>query len=84
MTDYELALQKEVYSAINTERDYQDSLNGRTLEIGEEILLLEEYIVRARVQWTGNFASEESTLHMIRKVAGIAVRCMEHHGAPRR
>lgn len=74
-------VRNKVYTAIDGERAYQNMLNGRTLEIGEEILLLEEYVTRARVQWTGNFASEESILHMIRKVAGIAVRCMEHHGA---
>ncbi len=73
-----------VFSALDGERDYQDTLNSRTLEIGEEILLLEEYTTRARKEWAENFISEESTMDMIRKVGGIALRCMEHHGVPKR
>jgi hypothetical protein len=83
-----MATRQEVYEAINTERDYQDGLWKQTPEhqtsIGETVLLIEEYTARARLEWTGEPAPETQTLHIIRKIAGIAVRCMEQHGAPKR
>ena len=82
----------EVYKAIDSERAYQsatwpgidaDPDNPHT--IGEDILLMEEYVKRAREEWTKVADSPDmEALHMIRKVAGIAVRCMENHGAPYR
>jgi hypothetical protein len=75
----------EVYAAIDGERDYQDTELG----VGEnsvpgEILILESYIARARASWVDDYNSRAPALRMIRKVAGIAVRCMENHGAPKR
>lgn len=86
---------EEVYRAIDTERDYQDrkwpngQLQGEPpkanpLKIGEFILLLSEYTDRARYCWTIEKAPEVEALNFIRKVAGIAVNCMEQHGAPKR
>lgn len=76
----------EVYALIDGERDYQDALNGRELMSGEEILLLQEYVERARLAWTVDFNENPDSeyLHMVRKVAGIAVRCMEHNGGAAR
>jgi hypothetical protein len=83
-----MTTRQEVYEAINTEREYQDRLweqsPSRPTSIGEAVLLLEEYVSRARLEWTGEPAPEERTLNVIRKIAGIAVRCMEQHGAPGR
>jgi hypothetical protein len=80
-----------VYAAIDGEREYQDrvwgngpSLDSRPLSIGEDILLIEEYVARARDSWSREARPELGALHMIRKIAGIAVRCMENHGAPLR
>lgn len=84
---------KEVYKRIDEERNYQDSFiddmvetpDGMSMAVGEEILLIEEYIAKARTEWTNDFTQPEvSALHMIRKIAGICVRCMENHGAPKR
>ena len=76
----------EVYDAINGERRYQDTLNKCPLDSGSEILLLAEYVDRARKAWTADFNENHDSeyLHMIRKIAGIAVRTMEHYGAPKR
>ncbi len=82
----------EVYEAIDTEREYQlsfwpgiDGDSDNPHSIGEDILLLGEYVDRARAEWTKVADSPDmAALHMIRKVAGIAVRCMEHNGAPKR
>lgn len=86
-----MASRTEVYAAIDGERDHQDKVWGdgpaadpRPLSIGEDILLMEEYLVRARLEWTKVGRPEIEALHMIRKIAGIAVRCMENHGAPTR
>lgn len=81
---------KEVYAAIDSEREYQNvqwSEHGdptNPLTIGEFILLLEQYTEFARTQWTHEKKPEHQTLHFIRKVAGIAVNCMEQHGVPHR
>jgi len=79
----------EVYAAIDTERAYQDdkwgeAVDPRPLSIGEDILLIEEYVLKARQAWSTEHRPEVGALEQIRKIAGIAVRCMENHGAPKR
>lgn len=75
----------EVFLTIDGERKYQDTLTDRVLSIGEEILLLQEYATRAREVWTEDFEYPEAeALEDIRKLAAIALRCLEHHGAPKR
>lgn len=82
----------EVYSAIDTERAYQDrqwpdpELHGapNPLTIGEHILLAEEYLRLTRAEWIREPKPEIRSLHFVRKVAGIMTRCMEQHGAPKR
>ncbi len=82
----------EVYKAIDSERDYQDAKwpqGGQPgypnpLTIGEFLLLLEEYVAKGRAEWTNEKRPEMRTLNVIRKCAGIAVNCMEQHGAPQR
>lgn len=75
-----------VYKAITTERIYHNTLpNTYTLSIGEEIALLLKYSNKALDAWSEDFVTPEiEALNMIRKIAGIAVRCMENHGAPLR
>ena len=82
---------KEVYAAIDGEREYQDGtwsessyVDPRPLSIGEDILLMEEYLAKARLAWSQERRPEINALHNIRKIAGIATRCMENHGAPKR
>ncbi len=80
---------EKVYAAINTERYYQDHAwplgQEPEFSIGEEILLIEEYARRAREAWTDEKqGAEVETLNTVRKIAGIAVRCMENHGAQQR
>ena len=84
-------IREKVYELIDGERDYQqrvwDGLNGEAdnpLTEGEFVLLLEAYIVKARTEWQVEEKPAEKTLDMVRKVAGIAVNCMEQHGAPAR
>jgi hypothetical protein len=75
----------EVYAAIDGERAYQDTKNPHTLSIGEEIALALKYSHNALNEWSNDFnPPEQEALAMLRKVAGICVRCLEHHGAPKR
>lgn len=82
----------EVYAAIDTEREYQDSFvlperqYYQTHTLGEFILMLNQYVAQAQEKWTHHSDQEAvpSSLHEVRKIAGIAVRCMEQHGAPKR
>ncbi len=76
----------EVYDAIDGERTYQDERwpSSREQSVGDEILLAEHYLELARHQWAAEAPPEARTMHFVRKVAGILVRAMERHGAPRR
>ena len=88
---------QQVYEAIDSERNYQDKIwaennpinplhptDPRPLAIGEEILLLEEYVLKARFVWSKESRPEIGALDDMRKIAAIAVRSMETWGAPKR
>ena len=87
-----VATREEVYDAVDSERSYQqtmwDGYNGEPdnpLEVGEFLTLLEEYVAQARATWCKERTKEApDSLNAVRKVAGIAVNCMEQHGAPHR
>lgn len=84
---------QEVYSAIDTERDYQHTKWGNTLSGGrpgngersvdEFVLYISGYADKL-VAFSSEFADTETKLNIVRKVAGLCVACMEQHGAPRR
>lgn len=79
---------ESVYYLINGERDYQDNLgedrtNGHQRSVGDELVLMEVYLRRAFDAWTNN-PGDIRALDEIRKIAGIAVRCMENHDTPMR
>jgi len=79
------ATRAEVFAAIESERRYQDKVwpEGAP-SVGDSILLVEEYALKARAAWATEAAPEMEALDIMRKIAGIAVRCMEVHGAPQR
>jgi hypothetical protein len=83
----------EVYKAIDSERDYQDNFvlperrYYQTHTLGEFILMLNQYSAQAMEKWTHHTDAIDDfpeSLHIVRKIAGLAVRCMEQHGAPER
>lgn len=72
----------EVYKAIDSERDYQDRRwPGHTHSIPDYILFIEDYLAEAR-HMVSRSNNEAAALDTIRKVAALAVICMEEHGAP--
>ena len=88
------ATRQEVDAAITSERHYQqvmwDGYNGEPdnpLEIGEFLVLLDEYVQQAKAEWCKERTKSESeagSLHTVRKIGAIAVNCMRQHGAPGR
>lgn len=79
---------ERVYDVIDGERDYQNSLgpdrtDGTDRTVGDYLTMFEHYRKKAVYDWASN-PSNEQALHQIRKLAAIAVRCMEEHGAPER
>jgi len=76
----------DVYQLIDNERAYQDTKSLGTnsnFTVGEELVLLKSYLDLAFNAWTHN-AGDVKALEEVRKVAAIAVRCMEHHPTPNR
>ena len=83
---------KEVYDLIDGERMYQDrewpegngSGGSNPLTVGEFVLLMQSYLRQADEVWIREGKPNVKTSEFVRKVAGIAVNCMEQHGAPAR
>jgi len=78
----------KVYDVIKGERDYQNALgpertDGSEKTVGDYLTMLRAYLNRADEAWIANSGCVPA-LHEMRKIAAIAVRCMEEHGAPRR
>ena len=85
-----------VYAVIDGERDYQDlhtlrepNDHGRGIHIGfttgEYITMMRAYTDKLASAWAFNpGVAPEDVLHNMRKIAAIAVQCMEVHGAPSR
>ena len=76
------------YDAIDSERDYQDALppnrtDGRSHSVGDYVTMMQHYQTELVRAWTLN-AGDEASLEVMRKIAGIAVHCMEDHGAIKR
>jgi len=83
------ATREEVFAAINSERDYQqqvwagaDGEIDNPLTPGEFLTLIRVYLRKAEEAWTvEDGMPEPNTVDIVRKIAGIAVNCMEQHGA---
>lgn len=78
----------EAYAAIDSERDYQDRLgtnrtSGQPHTVGDYITMLQHYQAELIASWVKN-PGDAAALDTIRKIAGIAVHCMEDHGATTR
>jgi len=74
----------EVYALIDGERDYQDrEWPDDDHQVGAYLTMLQTYMNAAHDAWTYN-KGDDDALDVIRKIAGIAVRAMEVHGAPAR
>lgn len=72
----------EAYKAIDSERLYQDQFYSpeNKLSHGDYLALLQTYLNRAYNEWQP-INGESKVLHSFRKIAAIAVKAMEEHGA---
>ena len=78
----------QVFDRLRDEREYQDSFVDKYSHKGNpsveaEILMMEEYLALARSAWVKT-KGDDAALDILRKVAGIAIRCFENHGCPAR
>jgi hypothetical protein len=84
----------EVYDAIDSERDYQESRwsgsasgpDPRAHELDAWVAYIAAYTARLLDKSAGWDTPEEKieVLNFVRKVAALCVVAMEYHGAPRR
>lgn len=81
-----MATRSEVYAAIDTERDYQDSkwgAHGSGHEIPAWLTYMRSYLDEATDQVSRNYG-DGGSLETLRKVVALGVCCLEEHGAPPR
>ena len=85
---------QQVYSAIDTERAYQDKLivqtygdlNAHNHSLEEFIMYMEVLLADAKkiLSTVWGPKAQEQALPIVRKVTALGVAAMEEHGAPRR
>lgn len=82
---------EQVYEAIDTEREYQDTLinvddreDMLELSMGEGLNCLNELLRQASAEWYTDAKPYGETTPYIRKIAGVCVYLMERYGAPKR
>lgn len=77
---------QEVYAAIDTERNYQDSkwspVEDHQHTIEEWLVYIQDYLTEAIHQASRNASPSPDALDTIRKITGMGVACMEQNGAP--
>lgn len=78
-----MATREEVYAAIDTERDYQDNLERNQVRDQRplEQLSLIRHIIN-QIDEEFYTVPGQPGMDKVRKIAGIAVRMLEEHGAP--
>lgn len=83
----------EVFAAINSEREYQDSLwnentttSGGKHEVAAWLTFMRDYMREAEHQVSrgADPVASLAALNTIRKIVTMGVACMEEHGAPLR
>lgn len=79
------ATRTEVYEALDSERDYQNSLERNVIKDIrplEHIAIIEHIIGQLKADYYSKPGPVD--LNYVRKIAATAVRVMEEHGAPKR
>ncbi len=82
---------QDVYTIIDGERDYQDKLkkgpdgrtDGQVKQVGAFLSLMQHAMSEAHKAYYGK-QGDGPALEFVRKIAAMAVQCMEIHGAPPR
>lgn len=87
-----MPIRQEVYAAIDSERDYQDEAKGnarsdlaRDYSTAEWLNMIATYTRKAQDAWSGPHPEGVyASIDIVRKIAALAVVCMEQNGAPSR
>lgn len=79
---------KEIYAALDSERDYQDKKWGdvhteRVKEVGSYLTIIRGCLNRAEARFMDSKGDQEA-LTELRKVAAVCVACFENHGVAAR
>jgi hypothetical protein len=82
----------EVYSAIDTEREYQEKMIANPerpdmieeLGIGGTLLAMEDCLLKARNAWYHGNGNHPEAMTFVRKVCGLGVQIGEKLGMPNR
>jgi len=80
-----MATRTEVYAAIDSERTYQENLIRHTVRNQtqmEHLAIIRRIVRDLEDQWYDT--SGQPPLDYMRKIAAVAVSCMERYGAPHR
>jgi hypothetical protein len=80
---------QDVYARIDEEREYQDEVWGVDQDerktLGDWTVFLDRQVERLKDQvYESSPEDDLNALHTMRKIAAIAVACMEHNGCPPR
>lgn len=81
---------KEVYAAIDSERDYQDEMTASMdrpdmivdLHMGDILTAIQHNLNRAIQTWYEGSEPHVESMHYLRKIAGLCVKAGEKHGMP--
>ena len=71
---------QKIYKRIDKERDHQDLKHNLIEPIPAELTLMGVYLAKAKFDW----AYKKNSLHQIRKIVALGVRCLESWGCPER
>lgn len=81
---------EDVYKIIDGEREFQNTVwdvykgdNNDAKAVGSHLTLMATYLRQAQDGYT-HYDGNRKALEEIRKIAALAVRCMELHDAPER
>lgn len=80
------AKRKEVYDAIDVEREYQDKMHHHGHSVLEFAVFMRTYLEElfSKATHGSDPMAKNRALETIRKVVALGVACMEQHGAPHR
>lgn len=79
---------KEVNKIIDGERDYQNYHNPEWNNAGKppveaEILMMDEYLNKAKTSWTNKCGDPIAGLSEMRSIVALGIRCFENHSVPK-
>lgn len=75
---------KKIEAELEHQRRRADDWDNKNQPLVEaELLILTELISEARGKWLQEHGSEQAR-DIVRKIAGVAVRCLYNHGCPER